>query len=78
MSTRVKAVNQFFAGANRADVDNVKDKIILSDRQDTIFTMFYLQKKDISYISDFLCVSPTVVCRELRKIRDKILPIIRQ
>lgn len=76
--SNVKAVNSFFAGANRADVDGVKDKIILSDRQDTIFTMFYINKKDISYISDYLCVSPTVVCRELKRIRDKILPIIRQ
>ena len=76
--SNVKVVNSFFAGANRADVDDVKDKIILSDRQDTIFTMFYINKKDISYIADYLCVSPTVVCRELKRIRDKILPIIRQ
>ena len=76
--SNVKAVNSFFAGANRADVDGVKDKIILSDRQDTIFTMFYINKKDISYIADTLYVSPAVISRELKRIRDKILPIIRQ
>ena len=74
--SKVKAVNAFFAGANRADVDSMKDKIILSDRQDIIFTMFYLQKKDIGYIADTLCVSQAVINRELKKIRDKILSIL--
>ena len=74
--SNVKAVNSFFAGANKADVDGVKEKIILSDRQGTIFDMFYLQKKDINFIADTLFVSPAVISRELKRIRDKIMPII--
>lgn len=76
MSTKVKTINRFFAGADKADVDQVKDKIILSDRQDTIFRMFYIQGRDINFIADSLYISASVVNRELRRIRDKILRIL--
>lgn len=72
----VKAVNRYFRTAIRADVDRIKNDIILTDRQDTIFNMFYIQRKDRLFIADTLCISPTVVDRELRRIRDKILQII--
>ena len=72
----VKAVNRFFRTAIRADVDRIKNDIVLTDRQDTIFNMFYIQRKDRLFIADTLCISPTVVDRELRRIRDKILLII--
>ena len=72
----VKAVNKYFRTAIRADVDRIKNDIILTDRQDTIFNMFYIQRKDRLFIADTLCISPTVVDRELRRIRDKILQII--
>jgi len=35
-----------------------------------------LQKKDINFIADTLFVSPAVISRELKRIRDKIMPII--
>ena len=72
----VKAVNKYFRTAIRADVDRIKNDIILTDRQDTIFNMFYIQRKDRLFIADTLSISPTVVDRELRQIRDKILLII--
>ena len=72
----VKAVNKYFRTAIRADVDRIKNDIILTDRQDTIFDMFYIKRKDRLFIADTLCISPTVVDRELRRIRDKILQII--
>ena len=72
----VKAVNKYFRTAIRADVDRIKNDIILTDRQDTIFNMFYIQRKDRLFIADTLCISPTVVDRELRRIRDKILRIL--
>ena len=72
----VKAVNRYFRTAIRADVDRIKNDIILTDRQDTIFNMFYIQRKDRLFIADTLCISPTVVDRELRRIRDKILRIL--
>lgn len=76
MSTKSKAVNLFFKTAIKADVDKIKDEIILSDRQDTIFTMYYLQRKDINFIADSLYLSASVVSRELKTIRDKILRIL--
>lgn len=72
----VKAVNKYFRTAIRADVDRIKNDIILTDRQDTIFNMFYIQRKDRLFIADTLSISPTVVDRELRQIRDKILRIL--
>jgi len=76
LSTKVKVINSFFAGADKADVDHIKEKIILTDRQDTIFQMFYIQGRDINFIADSLYISASVVNRELRRIRDKILRIL--
>ena len=76
MSTKVKAVNVFFKTAIKSDVDKIKSDIILTDRQETIFNMFYIQRKDRLFIADTLCISPAVVDRELRRIRDKILRIL--
>ena len=77
MSSEAKAVNRYFKTAIKSDVDKIKSEIILSDRQDTIFTMYYIQRKDRCFIADTLCISPTVVDRELKQIRDKILRILR-
>lgn len=76
MSTKVKAVNSFFRTAIKSDVDKIKGEIILSDRQDKIFTMYYIQRKDRNFIADTLYISATVVDRELKTIRDKILRIL--
>ena len=76
MSTKSKTVNIFFKTAIRSDVDKIKEEIILSDRQDKIFTMYYIQRKDRNFIADSLYISATVVDRELRQIRDKILRIL--
>ena len=76
MSEKSKAVNIFFKTAIRSDVDKIKEEIILSDRQDKIFTMYYIQRKDRNFIADSLYISATVVDRELRTIRDKILRIL--
>lgn len=76
MSSEAKTVNRFFRTAIRSDVEKLKEEIILSDRQDKIFTMYYIQHKDRLFIADTLFISPTVVDRELRRIRDKILRII--
>ena len=76
MSTKSKAVNTFFRTAIKSDVEKIKGEIILSDRQDKIFTMYYIQRKDRNFIADTLYISATVVDRELKTIRDKILRIL--
>ena len=75
MSAKVKAVNSFFKNAVKSDVERLKEDIILSDRQDTIFQMFYIKRKDIGFIADSLCVSQAVINRELKRIRDKIVRV---
>lgn len=76
MSTKSKAVNSFFKTAIKSDVEKIKEEIILSDRQDRIFQMYYIQRKDRNFIADSLYISATVVDRELKTIRDKILRIL--
>jgi len=76
MNVAVKKVNEWFRNATKAEVSELLDKIILTERQNQIFTRFYLEKEDIDYISDSLNVCRTVVNTELRFIRNKILKVI--
>ena len=76
MSESVRQVNSFFRTAVRSDVDEVLDKIVLSDRQKTIFTLFYLRKLDVGFISDTIGLSPDAINKELRIIRKKIVPLV--
>lgn len=74
--TDVFRVNHYFKSATRADVDTLLSKIILSDRQQMIFDMFYIRKQNIGYIADSLNVCSLVVSKELNVIRNKIIRII--
>lgn len=76
MFTTVRKINQYFRKATRADVNTLLSAIILSDRQLKVFDMFYIKKYNIGYIADTLCVSQTVICEELKTIRNKISVII--
>ena len=72
MSATVRKINEWFRTATRADVNELLEKIVLSDRQTRIFEMFYLKRQNIGYIADTLFVSTRVVSEELDKIREKI------
>ena len=76
MSKETKRINTFFRTALKADVENVKDCLVMSERQDRIFDMFYIRKNDIGFIADSLNVCVSVVNEELRLIRGKILRVI--
>lgn len=76
MSNQIKKINGFFRNALKSDVDNVKNNIVLSERQCKIFEMFYIKKNDIGFIADSLNVCVSVVNEELRLIRGKILRVI--
>lgn len=76
MSKIIKSINSFFRKAIKKDVDNLTSQIVFSERQEKIFKMFYLQKKDIGFIADSLCVCRAVVNNELKTIREKIARII--
>lgn len=72
----VKRVNSFFKDAIKKDVDEVKSQIILTERQEKIFNMFYLKKQDINFIADTLNVCPMVINNELKTIRRKLIKIL--
>ena len=56
----------------RADVNELLEKVVLSDRQTRIFEMFYLKRQNVGFIADTLGFSERVICEELNVIRDKI------
>lgn len=76
MSATVLKINSFFKTATRADINDLLSKMLLSERQTRIFEMFYIKRQNIGFIADELCISQTVVNRELFVIRDKILRFI--
>lgn len=69
---KVRAINNFFKNATKSQIEQARAEIILSDRQDKIFQMFYIQKLDIGFIVDTLCVCPRVIGNELCIIREKL------
>lgn len=76
MSKNIKRINTFFRTALKDDVDSLRERIILSERQDRVFGMFYIRKNDIGFIADTLNVSPSVINEELKAIRAKIVRAI--
>lgn len=76
MSTMVKTVNKFFKTAIKSEVDEIKNKILLSERQEDIFDRYYIKKQDVNFIADTLNICPIVVSNELRLIRFKLMKIL--
>ena len=77
--TKVKRITEYKVTMDtngKPSVESVKDSIILTDRQETIFKMYYIQGKDVNFIADSLYISASVVCRELKTIRAKISPYL--
>ena len=72
----MSGINNFFRKAVKKDVDKIKSEIILSERQQQIFEMFYIKKQNIDFIADSLCVCKMVVNNELKIIREKIVKIL--
>lgn len=75
MST-VTAINNFFNNALDEDVKKIQSGIFLTPRQLTIFKMYYLEKQQVTYIADTLNVCPSVINKELKIIRNKIIKLI--
>ena len=76
MSLSVRRINQFFKTATRADIDGIRSAIILSERQEKIFDMYYIRRNDLGFIADTLCISYPVAKHELNAIRAKIIPLL--
>ena len=73
MSEQTKQVNRFFRNAVRRDIEGLHEQLLLTERQYRIYSLFYLERKDINYISDCVYISPRAVEKELRLIRRKIV-----
>lgn len=76
MSQTIRKINNFFKNAISSDIEKINKNIILSERQEIIFRMKYLQKKDINFIADSLNVCSMVINNELKIIRKKIVRIL--
>ncbi len=76
MSQSVKEINSFFKTAVRNDIDGIREDLLLSDRQQKIFDMFYIRKLDINFIADEIGVCPLVVSNELKIIRKKLVKVL--
>ena len=78
MSIITKRINRFFKDATKEDVNRLSDKILLSERQEKIFTMFYIKKQNINFIADSLFVSTMTINNELKAIRKKISKVMEE
>ena len=76
MSKIIKKINDFFRNAIKKDVDKINNELVLSERQQKIFEMFYIKKQNIDFIADSLCVCKMVINNELKIIRNKIAKIL--
>lgn len=76
MSQSLKEINKFFKTAVKNDLDKIKPDLLLSDRQEQIFHMYYIRKLDLNFIADSLGVCPLVISNELKIIRKKLVKVL--
>ena len=76
MSAETLRINDFFRNARKSEVDEVVSDIIFSDRQERIFSIFYLKRHDINFIADTLNTSADTINKELKRIRKKLIPLL--
>lgn len=73
---KVITINNYFSHATKKNVEELLSQIIFSDRQEFIFNQYYIHKKSCGWIADELCVSVSVVTKELHEIRNKLTDFI--
>ena len=76
MSEAVRKVNGFFKTALKDEIDELHEKLSLTERQERIFAMFYIKRHDLNFIADTLNVCPQVIGNELRAIRRKLVRLM--
>lgn len=75
MSATVLVINKFFRFATKSDIDKLLENMILTERQNRIFEMFYIKKQGRGFTADTLFISESEVSKELRLIRSKMLKV---
>lgn len=78
MSETIKKINSFFKDIDRKRLNFIQSKILLTERQEKIFDMFYIKDQNIDFIADTLFVSPMTINHELKIIRKKLLRILEE
>lgn len=78
MSETIKKINSFFKDIDRKKLTFIQSKILLTERQEKIFDMFYIKDQNIDFIADTLFVSPMTINHELKIIRKKLLRILEE
>lgn len=78
MSETIKKINSFFKDIDRKRLNFIQSKILLTERQEKIFDMFYIKDQNIDFIADTLFVSAMTINHELKIIRKKLLRILEE
>lgn len=78
MSETIKKINSFFKDIDRKRLTFIQSKILLTERQEKIFNMFYIKDQNIDFIADTLFVSAMTINHELKIIRKKLLRILEE
>lgn len=73
---KVKLINSYFRFADKSKIEELKKKVLFSERQLKIFELYYVQGKDCGFIADSLCVCPGVITKELHAMREKMIRVI--
>lgn len=73
---KVKLINSYFRFADKSKIEELKKKVLFSERQLQIFDLYYVQGKDCGFIADSLCVCPGVITKELHTMREKMVRVI--
>ena len=72
----VRKINEYFRNIIKPELDLIKGELLLTETQDKIFNMKYVENKDIGFISDSLFISKDKCFAELKTIRQKIIKLL--
>lgn len=76
MSEISKSINKFFDDATRTEINYILDNVIISEHLQKVFTMRYIEDKNIDFIAYSTGYSKSKIESDLRKIRKKIYKLI--
>lgn len=72
----IKKVNAIMKYSTRQEMEDLKQDILLTDRQRRIFELRYEQGRPIGFIADSMGLCSRVIDTELHTIRKKISKIL--
>lgn len=78
MSKLIRFINDFFKYADKKQLEKIESKILLTERQEKVFNMFYIKNQNIDFIADNLFVSSMTINNELKIIRRKLYKILTE